>query len=181
MATKAKDTKEEIIEEKNDATGKKSAAAEKKTVAKIKKPDPNQYITVKNGFNGILVYKSKRTGEVFEWGHFGDEFELELHELLAARNSCRAFFQNNWFMFNEEDDWVLDYLGVRQFYKNALGMEDFDTLFDLPAEELEERLSTLSDGQKESVAYRASAMITSGEIDSKKKIAVLEKAFGVSL
>ena len=33
--------------------------------------DPNQIVTVRNGFQGRLVYKSKRTGERFVWDSFG--------------------------------------------------------------------------------------------------------------
>ena len=40
--------------------------------------DPSMYVTVKNGFNGTLVYKSKKTGERFIWDAFGDEQDIEL-------------------------------------------------------------------------------------------------------
>ena len=43
--------------------------------------DMNQTITVRNGFHGILVYKSRRTGEEYVWNEFGDEQDMELSEL----------------------------------------------------------------------------------------------------
>ena len=46
-----------------------------------KEVDPNQYVTVRNGFQGRLVYKSKRTGERFVWDSFGAEQDMELSEL----------------------------------------------------------------------------------------------------
>ena len=92
--------------------------------------DPNQYITVRNGFQGRLIYISKKTGETFEWDGFGEEQEMELRELKAAKNSYnKAFYSNNWFMFNPEDEWVIDYLGVRQYYKNAVNVDEFDDMF----------------------------------------------------
>ena len=55
----------------------------------------NMIVTVRNGFNGRLVYKSPRTGERFVWDEFGDEQDLEFQELRNARNSQKAFFENN--------------------------------------------------------------------------------------
>ena len=46
-----------------------------------KSPDPHQFITVKNGVHGTLVYRSVRTGELFTWDRFGAEQEMELQEL----------------------------------------------------------------------------------------------------
>ena len=90
-----------------------------------KEIDPNQIITVRNGFQGRLVYKSKRTGERWSWESFGAEQDMELSELKNARNSNKKYFINNWFMFDE--DWVIDYLGMRQYYKNSLNIQDFDS------------------------------------------------------
>ena len=141
--------------------------------------DMPQYVTVRNGFHGRLIYKSSRTGEKYVWDGFGTEQEMELQELKNAKNTSKGFFKNNWFMFDE--DWIVDYLGVRQFYKNAIGIDDFDSIFVKPPAELKKLISGMSDGQKKSVAYRAIEMIASGEIDSRKTITVLEEALGIEL
>lgn len=168
----------------------KQTQSDEQEVKEVTKPkpiipkdvDPNQYITVRNGFQGRLIYVSKKSGETFEWDGFGEEQEMELRELRAAKNSYnKAFYVNNWFMFNQEDDWVIDYLGVRQYYKNAIGIDDFDEIFNLPANELKKKISALSDGQKKSVEYRAKTLIGEQKIDSLKVISVLEDALGVEL
>ena len=146
---------------------------------KPKKVDLNEYITVRNGFQGKLVYKSNRTNEKFGWTAFGDEQQMELRELVNAKNSAKGFFSNNWFMFDE--DWVIDYLGVRKYYKNAVKIEDFDGIFQKPAAELKEIIANMSEGQRKSAAYRARELINDGVIDSRKAIAVLEEAFGIEL
>ena len=154
-------------------------------VAEEKKPlvpkdiDPNQIITVKNGFQGRLVYKSKRTGERFVWDEFGAEQDMELSELRNARNSNKKYFINNWFMFDEQ--WIAEYLGLSQYYKFAIPISEFDKFFEKPAAELEKALDKLSKGQKQSVAYRARQLISEGAIDSNKTIATLEKCLGVEL
>lgn len=144
-----------------------------------KEIDPNQIITVRNGFQGRLVYKSKRTGERWSWESFGAEQDMELSELKNARNSNKKYFINNWFMFDE--DWVIDYLGMRQYYKNSLNIQDFDQLFKKPVGEIEDIISKLSEGQRKSVAYRAKQLIAEEVIDSNRVINTLEKCLGVEL
>lgn len=144
-----------------------------------KEIDTNQYITVRNGFQGRLIYVSKKTGETFIWDEFGDEQEIELRELKNAKNSCKEFYINNWFMF--DDDWVVDYLGMSQFYKNAINIDDFDSIFELPANELKKRIESLSEGQKKSVGYRAKVLISEQKIDSLKVISALEDTLGIEL
>lgn len=177
----------------NTKQGKKTADAENETTPiqdtvetdKVKeKPvvkdiDPHQYVIVRNGFQGKLVYISKRTGESFVWNAFGDEQEMELLELRNAKNTGKKFFENNWFMFDES--WIPKYLGVSQFYRYAIGVDNFDELFELAPEEITKRISKLSPGQKRSIAYRARTLIAEGGIDSNRVIKALEEALGVDL
>lgn len=173
--------------EETNTVAKKSAArvqrAAKQSTEKekivLKDIDPEQYVTVKNGFQGRLIYISKKTGERFIWDGFGTEQEIELRELKNAKNSSKAFFENNWFMFDE--DWVVDYLGVRRFYKNAVSIEEFDEIFTKDAASIKEVISGLSNGQKKSAAYRARVLISEGKIDSHKAIKALEESLGVEL
>ena len=152
--------------------------AEKKPLVP-KDIDPSQYVTVRNGFQGRLVYKSKRTGERFVWDSFGAEQDMELSELRNARNSNKKYFINNWFVFDEP--WIVDYLGMGKYYRFAISIQDFDKLFTKPASEIEKTIANLSDGQKQSVAYRAKQLISEGGIDSNRLIATLEKCLGIEL
>lgn len=157
------------------------SAAVQKTEKRIvpKDIDPHMIVTVRNGFQGSLVYVSKKTGERFVWDCFGDEQDMEIGELRNARNSSKAFFINNWFMFDEA--WIVDYLGLAQYYKFAVSVDDFDSIFDKPIDTMVDTINVMSDGQKRSVAYRARVKIRDGEIDSNKKIAALEKCLSTSL
>lgn len=154
-------------------------SAEKKNYRVKKDLDPNMYVVVKNGFNGTLVYKSKKTGERFIWQAFGDEQEMELSELKSARNSSKAFFTNNWFLFDDPE--VIDWLGMSQYYKHALNSKSFDKLFEQSPDEIKHSISELSDGQKKSVAFRAKQLIADGVIDSIKVITALEDSLSVEL
>ncbi len=168
-------TKKNVTETTND----NNEIAKTKIVPKD--IDPNQIITVCNGFQGRLIYVSPRTKETFRWDSFGDTQEIELRELRNAKSSAKNFFINNWFMFDEEYQWVIDYLGLNQYYKNALSLSDFDDLFTKTPSEISKITSKLSDGQKKSVAYRARQLVIEGEIDSIKAINALEKSLGIDL
>lgn len=150
-----------------------------KKVISPKDIDASQYVTVRNGFQGRLIYESRKTGEVFTWDEFGAEQEMELRELLNAKNSCKQFFIDNWFMFDE--DWIIDYLGVRQYYKNAIPVDNFDDVFSLKPAELKKKIASLSNGQKNSLTYRAKELVSENKIDSVSVIRVLEESLGVEL
>lgn len=146
---------------------------------KAKVLGPTDYATVRNGTQGVLIYKNIHTGETFVWERFGDEQEMELRELKNAKSANKKFFINNWFLF--DDPAVIDYLGVGQYYKYALNTEEFEELFTKSAEEIAAILPNLSAGQKKSVGYRAYQLVKSGEIDSMKVIKALEDGLGVKL
>ena len=164
------------------AEEKVPAVKEKEPVKIVPKEiDMRQYITVRNGAHGKLIYISPRTGERFVWEEFGDSQEMELQELRNAKAANKKFFERNWFMFDEEFAWVIDFLGVGAFYKNALSIDHFDDIFKKTPKELTALLDSLNDGQKRSVSYRAQQLIAEGEIDSMKVITALEKGLGVEL
>lgn len=156
-------------------------------VVEAKKPivpkdiDLNQLIVVRNGYQGRLVYKSPRTHEKFVWPEFGAEQMIELMELRNAKNTYKKYFINNWFMFDDEYAWVIDYLGMSQYYKHALRVDGFDDIFTKSPSEIEKTISKLSSGQKNSLKYRARQLIVEEGIDSNKVIAALEKSLGIEL
>lgn len=175
----------EEVNESSVSLKEELATEEKRTIKKTegvttsKDVDVHQLVTVRNGFHGQLIYKSKRTGEVYIWEEFGDEQSIELSELRNAKASNKKFFSNNWFMF--DDEWVVDYLGVRQFYKNALTIDNFDDIFDKSPDEIRDIVYGLSDGQRRSMIYRARQLIANGTIDSHKKIQALESSLKTNL
>ena len=161
----------------------KEVAEEKEVNTPIipKDIDQNMIITVKNGFNGKLVYVSPRTHEQFVWNEFGDEQELELKELRNIKSSAKGFFENNWLMFDDEFVWAVGYLGLERYYKNAVKLSDFDKIFDMSPEDISDVIANMSEGQKRSLSYRAKQFVAEGKIDSRKIIAALEKALGMEL
>lgn len=181
-ATNANNTRQQARAEMASAEPKDTVkSTETVTKPVVKEVDPTQYITVLNGYQGRLTYKSSRTGEVFKWKEFGAEQEMELRELRNAKNTCKKYFEKNWFMFSDEFAWVIDYLGVGQYYKNAISIDEFDDIFQKSPDELKKIIKGLSDGQKKAVAFRAKTLIADEVIDSNKVIRTLEELLGVEL
>lgn len=178
-ASKKSTPASEIVTEAEGDTSNIGVQMERQEAMVAKEIDPHQIITVRNGFQGTLIYKDKRTGADYRWEDFGDVQDIELGELRSARGSAKKFFENNWFLFDEE--WVPEYLGMGKYYKHALNSEDFDGIFTKSPDELEAVLAELSDGQRKSVGYRARQLIASGEIDSRKIVSTLEHCLGVEL
>lgn len=163
----------------NTQTAVTETAANEKRAFVPKEIDPHQIVTVRNGFQGKLVYKSRKTGERFVWDSFGTEQDMEIGELRNAKSSNKKYFTNNWFMFDEP--WIADYIGMARYYKFAIPITEFDSFFEKPTAEMEKAIEKLSDGQKQSVAYRAKQLIADGAIDSNRTIAMLEKSLGTEL
>lgn len=140
---------------------------------------PNTFVTVRNGFNGRLVYKSSRTHEKFVWEGFGAEQDIELQELKNAKSAHKVYFERNWFLF--DDPTVIHYLGVERFYASALSFDEFDELFTKTPDEVKARIAEIPDGQKQSLVYKAKQLIADGVIDSMKMVNALEESLGVEL
>lgn len=143
--------------------------------------DLNMYIPVINGFHGMLVYKSSRTNEEFHWDAFGDVQDLELRELRNAKSTAKGFFEKNYFLFDDDHSWVIEYLGLNRFYDHSLSAEGFDEIFSKSASEIKSVVSKMPAGQKKSLMYCAKEKIASGEIDSFRTIRALEEGLGVKL
>ena len=174
-ATKKVKVPEHVAEEQSVA----KQPARKSVTVKPKKLDPEMYVTVRNGFPGLLVYKSSKTGEKYVFDRFGDEHEISLQELKKAKNDSKAFFENNWFLIDDPE--VIEYLGLTQYYKNAFSYDDFEELTKMTADEVREKMQHISNGQKAAVARYARQLIAEERIDSLKVITALEDGLGVQL
>lgn len=164
------------------STNKNTAVAHEKSVVKVvKELDPSMVVSVKNGFDGTLVYHSKKTGEDFVWHALGDEQDIDLAELKNARNASKSFFENNWFVIDDED--VLKWLRVDSFYENALTIEEMETIEEQPAAKITKMISGMSNGQRETLRYMIIRKHAEGKLDGAtvKSLKVLEKLLNINL
>lgn len=136
-------------------------------------------VLVRNGYHGPLIVALPKSGYTLKFASFGDEDYIEIGDLRTLRNSHPKFFKKNWFLFYDPD--VIEYLHVEEFYKNALSIDGIDELFSMNTDDAVNKIATLSDGQKKTVAYMAMEKIDLKEMDSIAQIKAFEKALGCAL
>jgi hypothetical protein len=158
-----------------ETTGAAQVAPARRSAPTIRS---NEEILVYNGFYGTLSYRSKRNGLPLLFQNFGDSDYIPFGELQTMRATQPAFFQNNWILIEDED--VIEALGVGKYYQNSLRINEFDGVFAKTPKQITELLNKIPATQKTVLYHMACEKVKSGEIDSKKKIEALEKAFGVS-
>lgn len=179
------DLVQEQVDKKSPTKKKTATARSKKTKIRANKTlqfadiDVHDEVECYNMTPGVLVFGNPKTGETTLWHEYGDMNILEIQDLIQMRNSARSFFTEPWIMIYDDD--VLQYLRVDQYYKNIPRDCNFDDIFDLPLDELMEKIQSFTDSTKKIVAQRAVAKIEDGSLDSVKTIHSLEKVLGLEL
>lgn len=155
-------------------------ATKKTTNTNVAKKIPlNTEVACTNLTNGTLIYISKKQmGYQVVWNNPNDVEYIELGELVSMRNSQRAFFEKSWIGIDDPE--IIKFLKVEQYYKNIVALDDARNFFDLSNEEIEEKLSKMSDGYKENLKNKAIDMIKNDEIDSIKKVKFLKQIFEIN-
>lgn len=156
-----------------------------KTNQKPKKIPLDILIPVTSNFKGVLNYTSNRiTGYTIKWDGFGSTEYIELAELVSMRNSARRFFEDNWIVIEDTDEYaamqIYDFLKVAKYYKNVFTPETIDSLFEKDPSDMFRIISTLSQGMKDTIAVRAKEKIDSNEFDSTSKRKALSEALGIT-
>lgn len=133
---------------------------------------------------GKLIYVSKKiSGYTINWDNFGSTEYMDLAELVSMRNSDRRFFEDNWIICEDTDEYsamqIYDFLKVTKYYEHVFTPENIDSVFDLTPNDIIRIVSALSNGMKETIAVRAKEKIDLKELDSNSKIEALEAALSM--
>ena len=159
----------------------KSNATEIQNSAKI--PLDTVVPVVCNVIGGAIYKSAKTIGYTIDWDAYGSVEYVELSELVSMRNTARRFFEDNWIVLEDTENFtavqLYDFLRVTKYYENAFTSETIDTIFDMNDKEIIRVVSELSKGMKDTIATRAKEKIDAKELDSNKKIEALETALNV--
>lgn len=171
----------------NDTTENTIKTVERKDYSKKAKIPKDYDIPVKSNVQGKLTYTSKKTGYTEEWDEIGMVVFLEYDELVSMRNAHKKFYEDNWILIEDTDDYTAEEiyyaLNVDKYYKNIAIFETLDDVFSLSVSDIEKIVPTLSVGYKRNIASRAMQLIVDNDVrmDSTAKIKALEKALGINL
>lgn len=132
---------------------------------------------------GGAVYISKRNmGYRVEWDDMGSVEYMEIGELASMRNTDRRFFEDNWIILEDTDEYtasqMYDFLKVAKYYSNIFSPSDVDKLFESSKDEIIRVCSGMSSGIKQTVAAKAKLKLDDGTLD-KNIVEPLETALGI--
>jgi len=170
----------EITEKPIDTDVKKKA----KEIEKSTKIPLDTIIPVTSNYQGRLYFKSAKTmGYSVEWDSYGSTEYMELSELVGMRNTCRRFFEDNWIIIEDTEDYsaweIYQFLKVDQYYNNILTPENIDELFKKDPSEVKKIISKLSNGMRDILRSKAKVMYDNKQLDSNKMIETLEKSLNI--
>lgn len=135
-----------------------------------------------NTIGGATYISKKASGYIVEWEDFGSEEYMELGELVAMRNTDRRFFEDNWIILEDTDEYdamqLYEFLKVAKYYKNVFTSRNIEELFLYSKDKITKTISTLSRGMKETIAVRAKQKLDDNTLD-KNIVDVLESALGI--
>lgn len=135
-----------------------------------------------NTVGGAFYSSKKIRGYTVEWDDIGSIEYMELSELSSMKNTDRRFFEDNWIVFDDTEDYtaeeLYDFLKVSKYYKSFFTIETIDEIFTYSKDKIQKKISTLSRGMKETVAVRAKQKLDDGKLD-KNIIEVLEESLGI--
>lgn len=182
-AEQEKELREKItkeIEAKYKSTVKEN---NKKSKSSVKIPLDLE-VPVTSNYTGKLIFISKKSnGYSVEWDEYGMTEYMEIGELLSMRNTDKRFYEDNWIVIEDTDEYTADdiykFLKVDRYYKQVYTPDNIDSFFKLTPNEMVKCIGVLSKGMKECIAVKAQAMINEGTLDSNKQIDALSEALKV--
>jgi hypothetical protein len=181
MANTKKTTTKKVEETKLENKEEVKVKEKQNTTVKMRKDIPlNTMVACRNACKNRLVYISRRQmGYEVTWENFGSTEWLELSELISLKNSYPRFFKDGWLII--EDPEIIEYLGIEKYYENIINIDDFESIFSVDPKELEEKLTELPSGFRDTVIEKARELIAEKKLDSMSRIEVIEKVFNVDL
>lgn len=183
------------VQNKEIVTEKNEEIIQEPVIEKEKLPINNlpllTNVWVRSNCYGELIYISKKTGFRTSWDNFRSRQPMTLEELMTMRNTYIKFFTKNLIIIEGFQDpeyaetysveEILAYLQVSQYYKSSLCPDNLEEVFRMTPAKIEECVPNMSSGVKSAITIRANELITSGQLDSMKLVASLEKALGCEL
>lgn len=174
MAIKKTTTTEKSTKKTTKPTEKKTTRT---TKPKRKEVDLSQSVLVINMTQGSLTYVAKKGTGYLELSEYLDSDFLTVEELKIMKSSARGMFDKGWLFVDDED--VVEFLGIKKQMDAILLPDELDDLFELPADELRERLKSLSPSVKETVHLAMKKKYEDGELANAHVIRAIEESVNI--
>lgn len=142
--------------------------------------DPNDSIPCRSVTYGKLFINGTKTGMVYTFSDYDDESDIEYRDLVALiRSKDKAIYKPRIIVMDE--DFIEEYPTLKKFYDEHFAVKNIREILEMPDYEMKEAIANLPKGAVDTLKSMAVNQITSGEIDSIRKIKALDEAFGTNL
>ena len=176
VSTKVEEKKveEEIVEDSFEEEKSEPIVPEKKVFQQ------SDGVKCRSVVSGHLYVEGLKTGMIYSFMDYGDESELEYRDLVAAvRSKDKSVYEPRFVV--DDPDFLAEFPALDEFYSKRFTSRDIRQILNMPNSEMKDAIDKLPNGAKESLKSLAAKLVSSGELDSNKKIKTLDEIFGTNL
>lgn len=130
--------------------------------------------------SGPLYFMGQKSNILYTFSNEGDTTDVEYQDLVAAIRSNSVYITKPYFVI-EDAEFVSKYPQVKKIYDSLYSIQDLREVFNLSPAAMKSTILSLPEGAKETIKTLASQMISSGQLDSIKKIAILDEIYNTKL
>lgn len=147
---------------------------------KRKKFDQSDGIPCRSVVQGSLYMEGAKTQMIYMWSDYGDVSEVEYRDLAAAVRSKSKYVYNPYFII-EDEDFLDEFPAVKKFYDDSHSVKELREILAMPVDRMEKTINSLPATVMDALKSLAAKQVATGQIDSVRKIKVLDKIFGTDL
>ena len=167
---------EEVETEKKETVSKRTS----KKVESKKKFEPSSEIDCRSIVQGQLFMDGVKTGRDYRWEDYGDTTGVEYRDLVSLVHSKSGYIFNPFFIIDNED-FIKEFPQLEKFYKENYSVRELSDILALPNNEMVSTIQILPKSAVDTLKKIAVNQVTSGQIDSVRKIRALDEVFGTDL
>ena len=189
MATAANTTAKKKATTAKAASSKPTTVVEKVAEENVVKAEPkvakkvfkdSDGIPCRSITQGALYMEGLKSHMLYEWVGYGDVTMVEYADLASAVRMKSQFLFAPTFIV-DDDDFVEQMPRLKQFYTENYSTKDIEALLHIPIEKMKNEIATLPKSAIESLKSIAASAITSGTLDSIKRVKVLDELLNTNL
>lgn len=170
--------KKKTVEE--EAVVEEVVEVEVNPIIKEKKFENDDMIACQSVTVGGLYIEGIKSKDLYEFTSFGDIVEISYEDLMAfLRKKDSLMFYPNYIVLDK--DFVKQNPILEEFYNSQYTQEDFNTILSYDTQTMEKNINMLPAGVKEAFKGYVMGQIESGELDSVKKIKLIDSIFDTQM
>jgi len=142
--------------------------------------DRGQLIKVRNITNSKVCWESPRTQAIYILEEFNTQEWIEFGELITLKSRFSKVLTEPWILIEDNEE-VINYLGLKTVYENIIPISELNTFFDKSITDMKKVLRTLPNGIKDLLIARSYEMVRTNRLVDVRKIQFIEKEFDINL